>query len=81
MPEAPSNTKIDRLTLNLPGLSPPQARHVAELVAAGLAASGTLPQSGDIPRLTVTLTAGPETPERLARRIVAQTLQAIRRET
>ena len=81
MPEPTSNTKIDRLTLSLPGMSPAQARRVGELVAAGLAASGTLPQSGDIPRLVVTLTAEPETPERLARRIVIQTLQAIARET
>jgi|GEM_PF-2488263 hypothetical protein len=79
-PTPASALSIDRLTLSLPGLSPAQGREVAGLVAAGLAAAGTLPQSGMIPRLSVTLRAGEQaTPESLARRIVAETLQALAR--
>jgi len=80
MGEEAQKLKIDRLTLNLPGLSPAAARQVGELVAAGLAAAGTLPQSGDIPRLTVTLEARDEAPAGLAQRIVAETLRALQRE-
>jgi hypothetical protein len=80
MAEATQTMKIDRLTLNLPSMSPAAARQVGELVAAGLAAAGTLPQAGDIPRLAVTLEARTESPETLARRIVAETLLALRRE-
>jgi hypothetical protein len=76
---APALT-IDRLTLTLPGMSPAAGRELALLVAAGLAAAGALPQSGAIPRLRVTLSAGtPATPETLARRIVAETLLALAR--
>lgn len=74
------NMKIDRLTLTLPGLSPTAAAQVAQLVAAGLAAASGLPQSGDIPRLTVTLKARTEALEDMARRIVAETLRALGRE-
>jgi len=81
MAEAPPSLTIDRLTLSLPGMSPAQGRQVARLVAAGLAAAGTLPQSGDIPRLRVSLSAGERpNPESLARRIVAETLLALARE-
>ena len=56
---------IDRLTLDIPGLNPRQAKEVAELVGAGLAAAGNVSGSfdalpleldartptGDLPRL------------------------------
>ncbi len=82
MPDAPAPAvKIDRLLLDIPGGSADQGRKVAALVAAGLAAAGALPQSGDLPTLRVAITADPKGDSALlARRIVAETLRALGRE-
>jgi hypothetical protein len=73
--------KIDRMLLEIPGGSAAHGRKVAELVAAGLAAAGTLPGSGDLPTLSVSLTARPGAdPESLAGQIVEATLRALARE-
>jgi hypothetical protein len=77
MPQS-SSVKIDRFLLKMPGGSAAQGRKVAELVAAGLAAAGGLPQAGDLPNLRVAIreSAGGD-PEVLARHIVAETLRAL----
>jgi hypothetical protein len=80
MPEAKA-LKIDSFLLSMPGGSAAQGRKVAELVAAGLAAAGALPQAGDLPRLSVTVREPrPRDPESLAKQIVAATLSALARE-
>lgn len=81
MAQATQGGKIERLLIDVPGGSPEQGRELARLVAAGLAQAGALPQAGDVPRLSVTLTAHQrEDAEGLARRIVAATLRALARE-
>lgn len=81
MPDAPPpKTKIDRLRIILPGGNVDRGRKVANLVAAGLANAGALPQSGDIPTLNVTINADHRAdPESLARLIVAATLRDLAR--
>jgi hypothetical protein len=81
MAQATQGAKIDRLLIDVPGGSPGQGRELAQLVAAGLAQAGALPQGGDMPRLSVTLTTNQhEDVGGLARRIVAATLRALARE-
>jgi len=81
MAQATQAARIDRLVIDVPGGSPGQGRELAQLVAAGLAQAGALPQAGDLPRLRVTLTTKQQTdPAALARRIVAATLRALARE-
>jgi hypothetical protein len=80
MPDAKPAMQIDRLLLNIPGGSAAQGQQVAALVAAGLAAAGGMPQSGDIPALRVTIRATEHSgPDALARLIVAETLRALAR--
>ena len=80
MPQPAPGLTIDRFVLDMPGGSAADGRQVAQLVAAGLAAAGALPEAGDLPALRVTLTepAGHD-PARLAERIVAETLRALSR--
>jgi hypothetical protein len=81
MPDSAPAIKIDRLLLELPGGSADYGKQVAALVAAGLAAAGTIPQAGDLPTLRVAVRAdAPADPISLARRIVAETLRALARE-
>jgi hypothetical protein len=71
---------IDRLMLSLPGGSAADGRRVGDLVAAGLAAAGALPQSGDLPNLSVTISAIPgRRPEAVARQIIDEVLRALAR--
>jgi hypothetical protein len=80
MPDAPPRAHIDRLRIVLPGGDADRGRKVANLVAAGLANAGALPQSGDIPTLRVTIDADHRAdPETLARLIVAATLRDLAR--
>jgi hypothetical protein len=80
MAQNPPRAKIDRLVLELPGGSADSGREVAKLVAAGLAAAGTLPQGGDLPTLRVVIASnGREDAPTLARRIVAATLRDLDR--
>lgn len=70
---------IDRLTLELPGVSESQARRLALGISEGLAAGG-LTGSGDVPTIRVDLTAGAGgDTDRLARRIVEDILRQLRR--
>jgi hypothetical protein len=79
MPVAPA-ARIDRLRLTIPGSTAEHGRKVAELVIAGLANAGALPQAGDLPTLRVTVTGDDRTdPATLARRIVAATLRDLAR--
>jgi hypothetical protein len=78
---------IEHMTLDVPGLSEPQARDLARRVAAGLAdATGVADGNGrDIPVLRLDLPAAggatvggaPADVAALARQIVAATLRAI----
>ncbi len=78
MPEAP--LRIDRLVLSLPGGSAADGRKLGGLIAAGLAAAGILPQSGDLPSLNITVGARPGSrPEAVARQIVEQVRLALAR--
>jgi hypothetical protein len=72
--------QIDRLVLSLPGGSTADGRKVGELVVAGLATAGALPQSGDLPNLSVIVNAAMgRRPEVVARQIVDQVLRALAR--
>jgi hypothetical protein len=72
--------QIDRLVLSLPGGSAADGRKVGDLVVAGLATAGALPQSGDLPNLSVTVNAAMgRRPEAVARQIVDQVLRALAR--
>jgi hypothetical protein len=78
MPDA--RLQIERLVVSLPGGSAADGRKVGDLVAAGLAAAGALPQSGDLPNLSVTVNATMgRRPEAVARQIVDQVLRALAR--
>jgi hypothetical protein len=81
MPDAsPPKARIDRLRLVIPGHDADHGRKVANLVVAGLANAGALPQSGDIPTLRVTISADHRAdPESLAKLIVAATLRDLAR--
>lgn len=71
---------IDRLSIEVPGISAGAGRELAAAVASALAAADGLPAAGDIPTLRVELVADPGLdPPELARRIVAATLQALQR--
>lgn len=71
---------IDRLVLSLPGGSAADGRKLGGLIAAGLAAAGALPQSGDLPSLNVTIGVMPSgRPEAVARQIVEQVLRSLAR--
>ena len=53
---------------------------MGDLVVAGLATAGALPQSGDLPNLSVTVNAAMgRRPEAVARQIVDQVLRALAR--
>jgi hypothetical protein len=66
-----SEVRIDRLVLELPGLSAAQARELAAMVGDALAEA----RPGSTDRLSVVVDTHPFEPtERLARRIVAKLL-------
>jgi hypothetical protein len=78
---------IDRMELDVPSLSEPQARDLAHLVATGLAGATGLPDAASIPAIRLDLphlapasgvpaARAPDLPG-LARQIVAATLRAI----
>ncbi len=65
---------VDRLILDLPGLTAAEARTVAALIGEGLAAAG--PYRADSLAIEVERNPG-ESPQRLAARILAQVLRRI----
>ncbi len=71
---------IDRLAIELSGISAEDARRLAELVATGLADSTEEMEPRRVPELRVQLSARQnQTLPALAHRIVAATLGALRR--
>ena len=70
--------RIDRLRIDVPGLSAEQGRRLGQLVAAGLGEAAGLPALADIPYLRLDLAAPPgaDLPT-LAARIVAATVRAL----
>jgi hypothetical protein len=72
--------RIDRLAIEVPGLSPPDAREFALRVAAGLAETHALPAAGDIPTLAVELAADPRAgASLLAERVLGELLRQLAR--
>jgi hypothetical protein len=71
-----SGMQIDRMKVEIPGVSAEAGRRIALLVAAGLAEAGAMPATGDIPALSIELVADHRVDaSELARRIVAATLR------
>jgi len=72
--------RIDRLSLQIPGVSEAKGRELGLLLADKLAAAGGLPAIGDMPRLRVDLIADPlSSPDQLIERIVAEVMAQLRR--
>ena len=66
--------RVDRLVLDIPGLSQAEARELAALVGEGLSSAGP----AHLDRLSIQITRLPgESPSRLAARIVTQLLNQI----
>jgi hypothetical protein len=75
-----SNLWIDRLTLEVPGLSASDGRRLALQVAAGLKAVGAAGGACDIAALRLDLTAAPNAGvDELARQVVAEVLRQVQR--
>ena len=73
-----SGLSIDRLVLNLPPMSPGDARRVALLVAAGLAQAVSV--AGEVPAMSVDIAAAASGDlTTLSERIIAAALRQIRR--
>lgn len=73
---------IDRMAIELSGLTTEEARHLAELVARGLADTTEEMPSQQVPELRVQLDARQDqTLPELGRRIIDATLGALRRTT
>jgi hypothetical protein len=72
-------TRIDRMTMEIPGVSAEDARRIALTVAASLGAAGALPATGDLPSIQVeVVTSMGSQPSELVGRIVAATLRQLR---
>ena len=71
---------IDRLILQVPGLSETAGRRLALQVADGLSAVGAAVGARDIPALRLDLVAAPNAGvDELARQIVAEVLRQVQR--
>jgi hypothetical protein len=74
--------RIDRLSLQVPGLSAAEGRRLALQVAEGLGALGAAGGGRDIPTVRVDLTAASKTSmDELAVKIVAEVLRQVDRLT
>jgi hypothetical protein len=72
--------RIDRLSLQIPGVSEAKGRELGLLLADKLAAAGGLPAIGDMPRLRIDVIADPlSSPDQLIDRIVAEVMAQLRR--
>jgi hypothetical protein len=72
---------IDRLAIQIPGLSNEEGRQLGLRMAAALAAAGGIPAAGDIPALHLDVEADMSAGlPRLADRIVIELLRQLRRE-
>jgi hypothetical protein len=71
---------IDRLSLQVPGLTEPEGRRLAVLVAQGLGSLGPLGGGREVPTLRLDLEAPPSAGvDELARRIVAELARQVAR--
>ena len=72
--------QVDRMVLEISGISAEAGRQIALETAARLAAAGGLPQAGDIPALRVELAASrPPAPDALAQHVIGAALRQLRR--
>jgi hypothetical protein len=72
------DVRIDRLTLKLSGLSEAQGRHLAMLIAQGLASGGIAPEAADRTKIGVTAAASAsEDLSLLSGRVVADILRQL----
>lgn len=76
-----ANITIERLTLNLTGLSPEEGRRLAHSIAAALAAApASIQAGGNRDRVAVAVNATPDASvDHLAEQIVAELLQQMKR--
>ncbi len=75
-----SEVRIDRLTLQVPGLTPAEGRRLALQVAWGVATVGAAGGGRDVPALRLDLTAAPGIGvDALAEQVVAEVLRQVRR--
>jgi hypothetical protein len=75
-----NEVRIDRLTLQVPGMTPAEGRRLALQVAAGIATARSAGGGRDIPALRLDLTAAPGAGvDVLAEQIVAEVLRQVRR--
>jgi len=73
---------IDRLTLQVPGLSPAAARSLALAVANQLAAAGRVAMAEAMPVMRVDLVADADTdPGRLATQLVSEVMRQLQSST
>jgi len=74
-----TNLTIDRLTLKLSGLSQDQGKHLAQLIAEGLASREISSHSArDAPNLQLNIVAQPNANvDRLANQIVSEVLRQL----
>jgi hypothetical protein len=71
---------IDHLTIEIPDMSPVEARDLALRLAAGLAETHSLPAAGDVPALAIELVADPRSgPSLLADQILAELIRQLDR--
>jgi hypothetical protein len=63
---------IDRLALDLPGVSEAGARRIALMVAAGLGAAGGLPQAFAAPHISLQVSAPSGAGERTLARLILE---------
>jgi hypothetical protein len=74
-----SEVRIDRLSLQVPGLSPAEGQRLALRVANGIATAGAGGGGRDIPDVRLDLTAAPGAGvDALAEQIVAEVLRQVR---
>jgi hypothetical protein len=72
--------RIDRLSIQIPGVSEAKGRELGLLLVDKLASAGGLPAIGDMPRLRIDLIAHPlSNPDQLIDRIVAEVMAQLRR--
>ncbi len=75
-----ADVKIDRMVLDIPGVSEAGARRIALMVAERLGASGGLPQAAAAPLIAITIPPNAARDEGLlARLIAAATLRDLAR--
>ncbi len=71
---------IDRMTMELTGVSESQARRLAMGITAGLAAAGLSNMASDVPAMRINLTASTGIDsDKLAEQVISEILRQLRR--